>query len=247
MAVALSGVPTMTSMVVPGMPPGSMSSMWVPPTGMPKATSMFAAPAQVPTMTSMYQAPTSMYRSPSYVPVPVPAAKAAAASPQAAVGSFAAAQPVALTAGMKEPASIEQDKARYHKALEAQLKKESDAAAKEGEIQKAMLEQKAMEQIALFTLQIEEQLKLQCLQVDQMTNAHAAALMEAAVTQRTLMDEKSAIATMEYQKKKAMEEMSQKSYALQKQYHEAEVKMLAELQTVRVAEAKAGVPMGWQV
>jgi hypothetical protein len=145
------------------------------------------------------------------------------------------------TSGMKGPEVLDKEKNAYHKALEAQLKKETDAAQKEGEVHKAMLQQQAKSQIATFTLQVEEQLKLQCIKIDQNTNLRTAALMEAAVNQRTLVDERSAIATMEFEKRRAMEQCAQKSAALQKQYHAAEMKMMREFQQVSEKGARVGV------
>jgi hypothetical protein len=145
------------------------------------------------------------------------------------------------TSGMKGPEVLDKEKNAYHKALEAQLKKETDAAQKEGEVHKAMLQQQAKSQIATFTLQVEEQLKLQCIKIDQNTNLRTAALMEAAVNQRTLVDERSAIATMEFEKRRAMEQCAQKSAALQKQYHDAEMKMMREFQQVSEKGARVGV------
>merc|ERR1719310_1405968 len=105
-----------------------------------------------------------------------------------------------------------------------------------------MLQQLAKTQIAQFTLQVEEQLKLQCIAIDQQTNGKTAALMEAAVQQRTMVDERSAIATMEYQKRKALEQCAQQSAAVQKKYYEEEVKMMREFQQVAEKGARAGVP-----
>lgn len=131
---------------------------------------------------------------------------------------------------MKAPDALDREKNVYHKALESQLRKQTEAVKAEAQVQKAMLQQQAINQIAQLTLQVEEQLKLQCLQIDQRSNFQTAALMEAAVTQRTAVDERSAIATMEFQRRQAQDEMTKRSQAIQKQFYDAEVKMMRELQ-----------------
>merc|ERR1719345_45622 len=84
--------------------------------------------------------------------------------PQLSTGAPGPAAPSPSTDGMKTPQTLDKEKTAYHKALEQQLSKETEAVAKEGEIQKQMVTVMAKNQIAQFTLQIEEQLKLQCMQ-----------------------------------------------------------------------------------
>merc|ERR1711879_1016382 len=108
-------------------------------------------------------------------------------------------------------------------------------------IKKAMLEQTAKTQLAQYQLQIEEQLKMSCLQVDQEAQTMLNGLKEAAITQQTSREEAAAIAIADYQKKKALEEMNVKSYQLQKQWWESETKLNAEYQKVMKAGSKAVV------
>merc|ERR1719506_3149532 len=153
--------------------------------------------------------------------------------------AFAVPQPQKLTTGLPEPATLESEKAAYAKALSAQLAKQSAAVMEEAKIKKAMLEQQSKTQLAQFQLQIEEQTKMAFLQIDQDAAQLCAGLQEAAITQKTSMDERSAIATSDYLKKKAMEDMQQKSWELQRQWFEQESKMTAQYQQVMQKGAKA--------
>jgi len=216
--------------------------------------------AQAPAMTSMYaQAPASMYaaapmtttmaapttvaapqyitqQAPSYVAAPQTVQTVAA--PQVAFGMP---QPVKLTQGMPEPALLEREKAAYNKALEAQLKKQTDAVLAESAIKKKMLEQQATTQRAEFELQLDERLKMSCLQVDQEANQQCNGLREAAITQQTALEEQAAIKTADYNKKKALEDFSFKSYEVQKQWFEKESAFTQQYQAVMKAGSKAVV------
>lgn len=216
----------MTSMVVTGMPPSGVVN---------------GSMAAGPTMTSMYATPS--YMTPSYTPAPVAAMPMQGQSVVVqAPGMAMYGQRPATTEAMKSPEALELEKGAYHKALEAQLQKETTAAEREGELQKAVIQQQAKAQIAQFTLQVEEQMRFASMQIDQQTAGKTNALMEAAVTQRTLMDERIAVATMGYTKQKAMQEFAVKNSAVQKQFFDAEKKLMAEFQKTASAGAKMGVP-----
>jgi len=219
--------------------------------------------AQAPTMTSMYATPgasmympsgtTTMAAAPQYVeyaqPAPVqyvtqtPSYVAAPVQQvvEPAAPGFGVPAPQKLTTGLPDPAMLEKEKVAYNKALEAQLAKQTTALLEEAKIKKAMVDQQAKTQLAQFQLQIEEQLKMSCLQVDQEAMNMCAALQEAAITQGTARDEQTAIQTADYLKKKAIEDMSVKSWELQKQWFDQETKMIAQYEQVRKAGSNAVV------
>merc|ERR1719199_1108267 len=144
-----------------------------------------------------------------------------------------------LTEGMTEPAKLEAERVAYEKALGAQLKKQTDATLQEAEIKKKMMEQTAKTQLAQYQLQVEEQLKMACLQVDQEAQTLINGLKEAAITQQTAREEQAAIAAAGYVKAKALEEFSAKSYQLQKTWFDKETQLTAEYQKVMKAGSKS--------
>jgi len=211
--------------------PAGQTSAYAP------ATMAYAAPTTVETVAApaVYAAPTMA--APSYVAAAQMVSQPAVV--ESAVPGFAMPQPASLTAGLVTPAKLEQERLAYEKALEAQLGKQSTAVLEEAKIKKAMLEQTAKTQMEQFKLQIEENLKMSCLQVDQESLTMVNGLKEAAITQQTAKEEMSAIAVADYNKKLAIEQMNVKSYQLQKQWFESEAKLTAEYQKVMQAGAKA--------
>jgi len=93
-----------------------------------------------------------------------------------------------------------------------------------------MVDQQAKTQLAQFQLQMEEQLKMSCLQVDQEASQMCSALQEAAITQQTARYEQTAVQVSDFTKKKAMEDMAAQSWQVQKQWFEKEVQMTAKYQ-----------------
>jgi len=212
-----AAAPTMTSMYAQAPQGASMyaqapgASMYLPATTSMAAAPMVAAP--------MVAAPvTTMTMTPSYIPQPV--------APQVAYSQFAMPLPAKLTEGLVEPAKLEAEKAAYAKALEAQLKKQSDALFEEANLKKAMVDQQAKTELAQIQLQIEEQLKMSCLSIDHEAQNMCAALQEAAITQQTAQDEMTAIKVADFTKKKALEDMSQQMWQTQRQWFDQEVKMV---------------------
>merc|ERR1719253_517525 len=147
--------------------------------------------------------------------------------------------PQNLTQGLVGPAKLEAERVAYEKALAAQLKKQSDAVMEEAKIKKAMMEQTAKTQLAQYQLQIEEQLKMACLQLDQEAQNMLNGLKEAAITQQTTREEQAAIAAASYIKAKALEDFSVKSYQLQKTWFDKETQLNAEYQKVMQAGSKS--------
>merc|ERR1711939_137875 len=157
------------------------------------------------------------------------------------IAPFAVPQPVSLTTGLVPPAKVEAERLAYEKALQAQLDKQSNAVLEEAKIKKAMLQQTSTTQLEEFKLQMDEQYKMGCLRIDQEAQTMLNGLKEAAITQQTAREEAAAVAVADYTKKKAIEDMTMKSYQLQKQWFESETKLTQEYQKVMKAGAKAVV------
>lgn len=203
--------------------------------GMVAAPAVYAQPSYVPAPQVVeYAQPSMMMSQPSYVQTP------AAPAP-----GFNAPAPQSLTVGLPEPAKVEAEKVAYEKALDAQLKKQSDALVEEAKLKRAMMEQTARMQIAQFQLQVEERLKMDSMQVDAEAQTMIRGLEESAIMQKTSMQERAAMTMADYVKRKAIEDCNMKSYNLQKQYYEAEVKLTQQYQQAK--QAKAVVTGGPQV
>merc|ERR1719440_1624656 len=186
----------------------------------PATTAVAAAPASVyAPATTAYAAPVAATTvAPSFVAAPV-------AAPQ-----FAMPAPVSLTAGLPDPTKLTAEMAAYEKALDAQLKKQSDAVLEEAKIKKAMLEQTAKTQLEQFKLQCNENCVMAGLQVDREAQTTINGLKEAAILQQTAQEEKAAIMIADYNKKTAIEKMAQESAKLQKDWYDGEAKLMAQYQ-----------------
>jgi len=158
-----------------------------------------------------------------------------------AAGQFNIPPPMSLTQGLVPPQKVEAERLAYEKALNAQLDKQIKAVLAEAEIKKQMLEQTAKTQLAEADLQINEKLKMDALRVDQEAQTMLNGLKEAAITQQTTREEAAAIAVAEYSKKKALEDMSVKSYQLQKNWYDQETKLQAEYQAAMKKGAALGI------
>jgi len=246
-----------------------MASMYAQPQyaqyAQPQYVEMAPQYAAAPTMTSMYATPgASMYmpaaapqmveyaapmmttQAPSYVAAPqqyvaAPTVVETVAAPVAAGPQFMAPVPRRLTEGMTEPAKLDAERVAYEKALAAQLKKQSDACLAEASIKKQMMEQTAKKQLAEYQLQIEEQVKMSCLQIDQEAQNLINGLKEAAITQQTAREEQAAIAAASYIKAKALEDFGMKSYNLQKTWFDKETQLNNEYQKVMKAGSRSVV------
>jgi len=189
---------------------------------------------------SYIPAPQQVVQAPAVVEYAQPVVQAPAVVEYAQPG-FAMPMPVRLTQGLESPRKLEAGKSGYNQALAAQLKKQTDALMQQAVVKKQMVDQQARTQMAQFQLQVEEQLKMACLGIDQEAQQMCGALQEAAITQQTLRDEQTAVQAADYMKRKAMEEMSVKSYEVQKQWYEQELKMVAQYEQVRKAGSRSVV------
>merc|ERR1719331_1933971 len=189
-----------------------------------------AMPAAIPATTVAAPMP-AMTAAPSFVAPPM--------MPAAGMPQFTTPAPVSLTAGLPDPKKLEAEKDAYEKALAAQLDKQSKAVLEEAKIKKSMLQQACQTQIAQYTIQAEEQCKMACLTVEKEAATVINGLKEAAILQQTTLEERAAVAAAEYNKKRAIEEMNAKSYAIQKQWFEGEAKLMHDYNKVMQKGARA--------
>ena len=75
--------------------------------------------------------------------------------------------------------------------------------------------------------------------VDQQMNSQMMMLQESAMAQRSALEQQAAALTLEYQQKKAEEEMLKKQYEIQKQFFDAENKLATQFQKVAGEEQAA--------
>merc|ERR1719272_2208516 len=162
----------------------------------------------------------------------------------APVQQVVAQAPVDLTVGIPNPAQIQSQKDGYAKALEKQYQDGAAAITAETKLKKEMLGEQAKQQKAQYTLQVQSQLQAQNLLLDQQMNSQLMMLQEAAMHQKSALEQQAAALSLEYQQKKAEEDMLAKQYQIQTQYYEAETKLAAQFQKVTQQEQAAMSALG---
>lgn len=148
------------------------------------------------------------------------------------------APPPKLTEGMPDPSSVESQKNAYSKSIEAQLRQETGALAERNQKQKQSLAQMVQQQKAAYNLQMDQYLQQQAMAVDQQANAEMTMLQEAAMAQKMALEQQAAGLCLEFQQRKAQEEMMAREYQIQKQYYEAEQKLAATYQKQHGVEGR---------
>merc|ERR1719478_1698928 len=193
-------------------------------TTMARPVTTMAAPAMAAPVTTMaapmMAAPVAMAAPASFVPQPV-------------------AQPQNFLQGIPDPKQIEQQRDGYEKGLNKQYVDGSAAIKAETELKKKMLQDQANATKEQYKLQVESQLQAQNLMLDQQMNSQMMMLQESAMAQRSALEQQAAALTLEYQQKKAEEEMLKKQYEIQKNFCEAENKLATDFNRVVGEEQKA--------
>lgn len=135
-----------------------------------------------------------------------------------------------LTEGLIEPRQIEADKAAYLHNVNVQLNVQIEAAEREANIKKQMLQRARDAQILQKELQLAERYAPVALQVEQEAQGKVIVLSEAVVAEKTSVEEQFVKNLAEFHKKKAIENMNIKAYELQRQWYEGESKKIIEYQ-----------------
>jgi hypothetical protein len=133
--------------------------------------------------------------------------------------------------------TIERQRQAYKMDLDRQFHTGLAAIANEREAKRHMLKQQAEQAKAQFALQVQSQLDAQCLTLEGALNTKLLEFQENANYQRKGLEEKAAALSLDYQQKKASEELLQRQYMLQKQFVESELTIASEYQQKQAALA----------
>jgi len=148
-----------------------------------------------------------------------------------------------LISNLTPPERLDQDKAAYEKALEEQLQKQSEAVMKESEIKQEMLKVATQTRIEKYKLQQEEAYKIACTNVQREAQNTCSGLREAAILEKTKLDERHAMMVFDFQKKKAQEELNARSYQLKKEWFDGEARLMHEYKKVMGKNAPTAAPI----
>lgn len=207
---------------------------------MPMGTTQVMSGSYVPPVSGSYAPPPVFAVSGSYVP-PVPTSGSYAPPPMLArSGSYG---PVMMPApginpGTMPPvmlgpppgangaprgsvpdlSTIEAQKGAYKTALDKQFQSALAQIESQREATKQMLRQTAQQQKDQYSLQARSALEGKKLELDTQLNSQLIMLQETAMVHRKTLEEKAAALTLDFQQRKAQEDLLVKQYQIQKQF-----------------------------
>merc|ERR1719190_306857 len=133
--------------------------------------------------------------------------------------------PQRLTAGMPDPASVEHQKLQYSRAIDLELQKEAQQVQARAQQQKQMLMMRSQQGKAQSYLTIDQYATYGNMYVDDMTFAEVAYLQEESAQHRSVLEQQATGLTLEYNQRKAQEDMMMKQYDIQKQYYDNSLRL----------------------
>lgn len=232
-------------------PPGMMAEMYA---AMPTAV---AAPSYTPpvvNMTSMQALPSNPYvtPTPSYVPPPYAGFSPMAMAPgMMAVPSYvppqqsasyvpAPTQPMQSTANIPDPDSIDRQRAAYHKSIDAQLNQQIQAIQQQAQREKQMLTKGSELEKAQAYVSVDQYAQQYGRALDEQTLSEMMRFQEESAQHRAILEQQAASLALEYNQKKAQEDMAFRQYEVQRQYYT----QYAKLQQMQTQLQQGVIPQG---
>jgi len=211
-------------------PCGSLQGAY---TVMPQAPVQYGAPM------GTYVPPAAMYSAPlpqkvpqgcSYVPPPN------AVPTQQGVPS----EPPKLTEGMPDPNAIASQKDAYSKSLEEQAKHGEEMLRLQQKQQTDYIFQAAEAQKRQLMCQIDQQAKQQELALSQKYSQQQMSLQQEYQHQKLVLEKQANDLSMEYQRRKAQEDMMSQQYEMQKAHYDDQMRIVSEMQKQHGATQQPG-------
>merc|ERR1719382_1971688 len=164
---------------------------------------------------------------PAMTTMAAPAMTAMPAMPSYGGGSFVAAPPMpamerprSLTAGLPDPASIDHQKHQYSRAIDLELQKEAQQVQARAQQQKQMLMMRSQQEKAESYVTIDQYATYGNMYVDDQTLSEVAFLQAESAQHRQVLEQQASALSLEYNQRKAQEDMMMKQYQIQRQYYD---------------------------
>mmetsp|Transcript_85064 Transcript_85064/g.183398 ORF Transcript_85064/g.183398 Transcript_85064/m.183398 type:complete len:428 (-) Transcript_85064:5-1288(-) len=170
---------------------------------------------------------------------PVPALYTAPHPPPAAGPPAEPLPPPSLTSGIPDPLSIERQKSAYSKGLDDQLKHGTDVLAQQLKQQSDYLYAVGDQQKRQYNLQVDQQIKQQEMLLAQQHNEQLLMLQQAAQQQKSALEHQANALLLEYNQRKAHEELLLQQYQFQRQHYETQLKYNDEMQDLQAQQQAA--------
>jgi len=158
------------------------------------------------------------------------------------MGGMSIQAPVPLTSGMPCPATIAKQREAYSRMLEDQLKQGVTVLEAQLKHQSDYLRAQAAQQKNMFQMQLEMEIAQQEMALSQQHAEQAMALNQQAAQQKQQLESQALMLSIEYQKKRAEEDVQRKQYEMDCQQHEVQNRLSAEMHKLGVSIASVVSP-----
>eukprot|EP00930_Biecheleria_cincta_P032867 TRINITY_DN22774_c0_g1_i1.p1 TRINITY_DN22774_c0_g1~~TRINITY_DN22774_c0_g1_i1.p1 ORF type:complete len:504 (-),score=77.66 TRINITY_DN22774_c0_g1_i1:268-1779(-) len=154
--------------------------------------------------------------------------------------------PPTLTEGIPDPASIEQQKANYAKALEDQLKQGTEVLEQQLKQQSEVLFQMGDQRKRQYALQVDKEIKQKEMELAQQHNEQLLLLQQAAQQQKSALEHQANALLLEYTQKKSQEDLIFQKYQFQKRQYDTQLQYNEEMRELQALQQAAASQVAGQ-
>ncbi|CAJ1411529.1 unnamed protein product [Effrenium voratum] len=202
----------------------------------------------LPMQATAHSLPGTVTPVPPVTPVPMPRASVGSLSVSSLPTSALAADiptpvepqlPASLTAGLPDPSSIERQKSSYARGLEEQLRHGTDVLAQQLKQQSDYLFAMGDQRKRQYALQVDQEIKQREMELAQQHNEQLLLLQQAAQQQKSALEHQANALLLEYNQKKAQEDLAYQQYQFQKRQYETQLQYNEEMKELQVQQNAA--------
>jgi len=146
---------------------------------------------------------------------------------------------MALTKGIPDPSSIDRQKANYARGLEEQLQAGTSVLNQQLKQQTDYLYAVGDQEKRQYALQVDQRIKQQEMDLAKQHNEQVMMLQQAAQQQKSALEHQANALLLEYNQKKAQEDLLVQQYQFQKQNYEIQLKYNDEMRNLQSQQAIA--------
>jgi hypothetical protein len=141
--------------------------------------------------------------------------------------------PPQLTAGLPDPSEIDTQRSAYMKSLDEQLKQGAEVLNQQLKQQQDYLLKMGDQQKRQFGLQVDQNNKNRELELVQQHNHQLLMLQQAAQQQKVALEQQANALLIEYNQKKATEDLASQMYQFENDAHDAHAKYETEIKSLQ--------------
>eukprot|EP00929_Paragymnodinium_shiwhaense_P119138 TRINITY_DN91015_c0_g1_i1.p1 TRINITY_DN91015_c0_g1~~TRINITY_DN91015_c0_g1_i1.p1 ORF type:complete len:309 (+),score=85.27 TRINITY_DN91015_c0_g1_i1:82-1008(+) len=133
--------------------------------------------------------------------------------------------PQPLTVGLPDPNSVQNQKAGFIKSLDEQLKTGAASLDQQVREQREQVRAQAEQQKAIFAMQVDQEVRMQEMKVEHRFATQVKELKQQAMRQRAALEQQALQLSLEYQGRRAEQDMQVQHYTLQQEHHTLQEKI----------------------